>query len=277
MILLIAGMGTIGHTHRAQHSRTGQLTSAPALTGTVVNDMIKDKWCHSGWHDLELEATFSHYQELHGVPVVVYDQVWDPSAECGMMLCVGHNSTGNHSPAQDCTELNFPFLAVSGEAGSDTVVLIEIPRVYKIKEDVMEGDPGLKIMKIVMEWDTSSQLHEEFWLTALDKPVGEVSSPVFFGWCTDYQGTNAGNNCHSEERQGQPEEQPGWLPDGGHQDGGHWHVDQQVRGSPYGFRVRKSRRMGGASISKDNDFAQHSSFHNMYEQKSSVLDGGGHH
>ena len=33
--------------------------------------------------------------------------------------------------------------------------------------------------------------------------------------------------------------------------------------------------MGGASISKDNDFAQHSSFRDMYEQKRSVLGGGG--
>ena len=78
-----------------------------------------------------------------------------------------------------------------------------------------------------------------------------------------------------QARQHFQEHQAGQLPEGGHQDGGHWGEDGQVRGSPYGIGVKKSRRMGGASISKDSDFAQQSSFRDMNEQKRSVLGGGG--
>ena len=79
LVLVIAGMRTIGHTHRHQHhSRKGQLTSPSALTGTT------DSGCQSGWHDMQLETTLALDQELHGVPVMVNDQVWEPGAECGM-------------------------------------------------------------------------------------------------------------------------------------------------------------------------------------------------
>ena len=199
----------------------------------------------------------------------------------------------------------------------------------------MEWDPKVQFKKVVMHLDTGSQLQEDLWLTVLDKQGDQicgVPSTALFGWCTDNQGTNAGYNCHSEEKQGQelscfreisdfvhseeqvmmvvmivrqklkqqnldsgqqwqlpwvlqliqqqagrrPQQQPaGQLPAGGHRDGGYRQEDGQVRVCPHGLVDIESRRMGGASIPKYNDFAQHSSFRNMYEQKRSVLGGGG--
>ena len=213
----------------------------------------------------------------------------------------------------------------------ETGVVLKIAMVPKFKVDVMEWDTNVQFKRIVMHLDPGPQLHEDLWLTVLDKTrkqICGVPSIAFFGWCTDNQGTNAGYICHSEERQTcfcaiddfvhieeqvqmivmfvrqelmqqnltsdqqwqlpwvHPsiqqqarqhfqEHQAGQLPEGGHQDGGHWGEDGQVRGSPYGIGVKKSRRMGEASISKDSDFAQHSSFRDMNEQKRSVLGGGG--
>ena len=112
LVLLIAGMRTIGHTHRPQHCMSGQLTKPSAMTALT---------------------TLGLNQEVNGVPVIVIDQVWDPGAECGRIFSVRYDSTG-HSPVQECTELNFQFLLMIGE----TQVLLKIPMVPRFKVDVKE-------------------------------------------------------------------------------------------------------------------------------------------